>query len=34
VYAASTDTGDWYVLAIDREHILDDGTLTGDVSRH
>lgn len=33
VYAASTDTGDWYVLAIDREHVLDDGTLTGDSSR-
>lgn len=33
VYAASTNTGDWYVLAIDREHVLDDGTLTGEVSR-
>ena len=33
VYAASTDTGDWYVLALDRQLVLDDGTLTGDHSR-
>lgn len=33
VYAASTGTGDWYVLAVDRQYVLDDGTLTGDHSR-
>jgi hypothetical protein len=33
VYAASTGTGDWYVLAVDRAYVLDDGTLTGDHSR-
>lgn len=34
VYAASTDTGDWYVVGVDREHVYDDGTLTGDVPRY
>ncbi len=34
VYAASTDTGDWYVMGVDREHVYDDGTLTGDVPRY
>jgi hypothetical protein len=33
VYAASTDTGDWYVLAIDRDYARDDGTLAGGGSR-
>lgn len=33
VHAAATDTGDWYVLALDREHVLDDGTPTGTGSR-
>lgn len=33
VYAASTDTGDWYVLALDRDHVRDDGARTGDSSR-
>lgn len=26
VFAATTDTGDWYVLAMDRGHVHDDGT--------
>jgi hypothetical protein len=33
VYAASTDTGTWHVLAVDRHYEHDDGTLTGDHSR-
>lgn len=33
VFAATTKTGDWYVVALDREYVLDNGTLTGDHSR-
>jgi hypothetical protein len=33
VYAASTETDDWYVLAIDREYVLDNGSLAGGHSR-
>lgn len=33
VHAGATDTGDWYVLALDREYVLDDDTPTGTGSR-
>ena len=37
VFAATTDTGDWYVLGIDRKYVHDDGSLAtgpnGDHSR-
>jgi hypothetical protein len=33
VRAARTDTGQWYVVALDREYVLDDGSATGDGSR-
>lgn len=33
VRAATADSGTWYVVAIDREYVLDDGTPTGDGSR-
>jgi len=33
VHAATTPTGDWYVLAVDRESVYDDGTSAGTGSR-
>ncbi|MGN6752686.1 MAG: hypothetical protein ACTHJJ_09040 [Intrasporangium sp.] len=34
VRAATTETGDWYVLALDREYERDDGTTTGEGDRN
>ncbi|GAA1966403.1 hypothetical protein GCM10009817_02760 [Terrabacter lapilli] len=33
VFAATTDTGDWYVLGLDREYVHDDGSPVGERSR-
>jgi hypothetical protein len=33
VRAARTSTGTWYVIGIDRAHVLDDGTPSGGASR-
>lgn len=33
VRAAKTSTGTWYVVGVDRAHVLDNGTLSGRVSR-
>jgi hypothetical protein len=33
VRVATTSTGEWYVVGIDREYVRDDGTPTGDGSR-
>ena len=33
VFAATTDTGDWYVLGLDRDYVHDDGSPVGEHSR-
>ncbi|HET7800791.1 MAG TPA: hypothetical protein VFL38_10240 [Humibacillus xanthopallidus] len=33
VFAATTDTGDWYVLGLDRDYVHDDGSPAGGASR-